>query len=82
MAHLPVVLVPGIAVEERGAGLVLTTPAGHAIAVQVHRGQVALVSAQYAPRFGVVLPTQCLAVTLVDGHGEVEFSWEGGVDAG
>jgi uncharacterized heparinase superfamily protein len=71
------ILHPEIRVEARGEGrYTLTTPRGQLIAVTISGGQGELREAQYAPRFGVILPTQCLAVTLSDGRSTVEFDWE------
>jgi hypothetical protein len=38
-------------------------------------GHARLERANYAPEFGSVIATQCLAVYLVDGQAETLFSW-------
>ncbi len=53
----------------------LTLPGGKHLRVQVHVGAAQLEAARYAPEFGRVLATQCLAVTLVQGRCVLEWIW-------
>ena len=53
----------------------LTLPDGQALRVVVVAGQARLEAASYAPEFGTVQPTQCLAVELAQGQAEVEWAW-------
>ncbi|MBX3705061.1 MAG: alginate lyase family protein [Pseudomonadales bacterium] len=43
--------------------------------MEVHTGRAHVEPAHYAPRFGEVLPTRCIAVTLDEGRGRVRFRW-------
>jgi hypothetical protein len=43
--------------------------------VHVGTGSACVEAAMHAPRFGVLLDTQCLAVTLDSGRATTRFSW-------
>lgn len=45
------------------------------VSVEVIQGQANAVSAHHAPRFGVLLTVDCLAVTLVDGRASTRWTW-------
>ena len=45
------------------------------ILVKVGNGSGRLENARFAPEFGKVLPTQCIAVDLQDGNAQVRLSW-------
>jgi uncharacterized heparinase superfamily protein len=53
----------------------LTLPKGQKLRVKVLAGRARLEPASYAPEFGIVLSTQCLAVELVQGQARVELLW-------
>ena len=53
----------------------LTLSAGHNLRVTVATGHSRIESADYAPEFGCVLPTQCLTVELTQGQAVVELVW-------
>jgi uncharacterized heparinase superfamily protein len=53
----------------------LTLSKGQCLHVKVHAGRAGLESASYAPEFGLVLSTRCLAVELVQGQALVEWLW-------
>ena len=53
----------------------LTLPNGERLRVQVLAGVARLDAARYAPEFGRVLATRCLAVTLVQGRSVLEWIW-------
>ena len=48
---------------------------GRLVLVKVGNGSGRLEDADFAPEFGKVLPTQCLAVDLQDGNAQVRLSW-------
>ncbi len=48
---------------------------GELILVEVDNGLGQLESASFAPEFGKVLPTQCIAVDLQNGNAQVRLSW-------
>lgn len=48
---------------------------GRLILVTVGKGLGRLENAAFAPEFGKVLPTQCIAVDLQDGNAQVRLSW-------
>jgi uncharacterized heparinase superfamily protein len=48
---------------------------GRLILVKVGNGLGRLENAVFAPEFGKVLPTQCIAVDLQDGNAQVRLSW-------
>lgn len=53
----------------------LKLPSGDCLRVVVPAGTARTEPARYAPEFGVVLPTQCLAVALAQGQATVEWIW-------
>jgi uncharacterized heparinase superfamily protein len=53
----------------------LTLPKGQSLRVKVLAGRARLEPASYAPEFGIVLSTQCLAVELAIGQALVEWLW-------
>ena len=53
----------------------LNLPCGQSLNLSVQKGAGRLVQASYAPEFGKVLPTQCLAVDLVDGQALIMLRW-------
>jgi uncharacterized heparinase superfamily protein len=53
----------------------LTLAGGQHLRMVVSAGLGRIEPASYAPEFGVVLPTQCLAVALTQGHAQVEWLW-------
>ena len=48
---------------------------GRLVLVKVFNGSSRLENAVFAPEFGKVLPTQCIAVDLHDGKALVRLSW-------
>lgn len=48
---------------------------GRLILVKVGNGSGRLENAGFAPEFGKILPTQCIAVDLQDGNAQVRLSW-------
>jgi uncharacterized heparinase superfamily protein len=53
----------------------LNLPSGQRLVVRVLAGQPQLNLSNYAPEFGVVLATKCLAVDLENGQAKVEWTW-------
>ena len=53
----------------------LTLAGGQNLCVMALEGQGCIESASYAPEFGIVLPTQCLAVYLTQGQARVKWIW-------
>jgi uncharacterized heparinase superfamily protein len=53
----------------------LTLAGGQGICVRVVKGVASLEPASYAPEFGKVMATMCLAVALVAGESRVVFEW-------
>jgi hypothetical protein len=53
----------------------LTLPGGQILRVTVETGLSRIETASYAPEFGIVLPTQCLAVELAQGQAQIELRW-------
>ena len=53
----------------------LTLADGQILCVKVLEGRGYMEPASYAPEFGIVLPTQCLAVELTQGHARVKWLW-------
>lgn len=49
---------------------------GQEVRLQVEAGVARLLPAEYAPEFGRVIPTQCLAVALVAGEARIMFEWD------
>jgi hypothetical protein len=48
---------------------------GSLILVKIGNGLARLENAAFAPEFGKVLPTQCIAVDLDDGNAQVRLIW-------
>jgi uncharacterized heparinase superfamily protein len=48
---------------------------GERVRVEVINGAARIEPAQYAPEFGKVFPTRCLAVELVEGKAETAWTW-------
>ena len=70
------VLHPFVQITADGANTwQLTLTNGQRLRVKVHTGSSRMEPASYAPEFGIVLSTQCLAVELVNGHAFVELIW-------
>jgi hypothetical protein len=53
----------------------LSLSGGNTLHITVLVGRGRIDPASYAPGFGLVLPTQCLTVELVQGQSEVEWAW-------
>ena len=53
----------------------LTLAGGQNLRVVVSAGLGRIEPASYAPEFGVLLPTQCLAVELTQGQARIEWLW-------
>jgi uncharacterized heparinase superfamily protein len=53
----------------------LTLASGQNVRVVVSAGLGRIEPGSYAPEFGIVLPTQCLAVELTEGQARVEWLW-------
>jgi uncharacterized heparinase superfamily protein len=70
------ILHPGVQIAVDGENTwQLTLPKGQSLRVKVLAGRARLEPASYAPEFGIVLSTQCLAVDLVHGQALVEWLW-------
>lgn len=70
------ILHPGVQVSAAGNNVwQLTMAGGLNLRVLVLAGKGHIESASYAPKFGVVLPTQCLVVELTQGQARVEWLW-------
>ncbi len=54
----------------------LVLPLGGSVRVSVLSGLADIEPSHYAPEFGRVLPTQCLAVSLVNGQAVTQFIWD------
>jgi uncharacterized heparinase superfamily protein len=54
----------------------LTLPMGEGVRVTVLSGFAEIESSWYAPEFGKVLPTKCLAVALVKGQAVTQIIWD------
>jgi uncharacterized heparinase superfamily protein len=50
-------------------------PSGAEVVIQIKNGNGFQEAAHYAPEFGVIMDTQCLAVELDRGHSLVNFLW-------
>jgi hypothetical protein len=48
---------------------------GRLVLIQVVNGSSRLEDADFAPEFGKVLPTQCIAVDLQEGKAQVRLNW-------
>ncbi len=53
----------------------LALPSGQFLQVHVLAGRPAIEPARYAPEFGKVLQTQCLAVELIQGQAQTKWIW-------
>lgn len=70
------ILHPLTHVNSAGAGVwQLTLAGGQGIRVRVVKGVARLEPASYAPEFGRVVPTMCLAVELVARESQIAFEW-------
>jgi uncharacterized heparinase superfamily protein len=70
------ILHPGVQIAADGENTwQLTLPKGQSLRVKVLAGRARLEPASYAPEFGIVLSTQCLAVELAIGQALVEWLW-------
>ena len=70
------ILHPGVQIAADGENTwQLTLPKGQCLRVKVVAGRARLEPASYAPEFGIVLSTQCLAVELGIGQALVEWLW-------
>ena len=57
------------------ADWMLRLPSGQTVSLSVKAGNGSIEPANYAPRFGQVLRTRCLAVGLIGGGGQVSVRW-------
>jgi len=70
------ILHPSVTVVPVGSNTWQLTLAGaQNLRVVVSDGLGRIEPASYAPEFGIVLPTQCLAVELTQGQARVEWLW-------
>lgn len=70
------ILHPGVKVTAADNNIwQLTLAGGQNLRVMVMEGQGCLEPASYAPEFGIVLPTQCLAVELTQERARVKWIW-------
>jgi uncharacterized heparinase superfamily protein len=70
------ILHPGVQVSAAGSNSwQLTLTSGQNLRVLVLAGDGRIEPASYAPEFGIVLSTQCLAVELTRGQARVEWLW-------
>jgi len=70
------ILHPGVRVTAADNNIwQLTLAGGQNLRVMVMEGQGCLEPASYAPEFGIVLPTQCLAVELTQEQARVKWIW-------
>ena len=53
----------------------LSVNAGVTIGFDVLEGDASLVEARYAPEFGVVRATRCIAVQLREGQSRIKMAW-------
>ena len=78
-AHVAIaryILHPNVQITAAGGNTwQLVLPGGKTLRVVVVAGQARLEAASYAPEFGIVQPTQCIAVGLAQGQAEVEWVW-------
>jgi uncharacterized heparinase superfamily protein len=69
-------LAPGIAVSVQSDGhWLLVDAGGPLLRMEVERGLARREDSSYAPRFGVLEPAACLAVTLDRGRAATRWSW-------
>jgi uncharacterized heparinase superfamily protein len=70
------VLHPGVQITTAGVNTwELTLPGGQSLRAVALAGCPRIELASYAPEFGTVRPTQCLAVELIQGQALVEWHW-------
>lgn len=70
------ILHPSIRIEANSSQAIqLLLPGGRRIAIDVQIGRGRLQEASFAPEFGKVLPTRCLAVDLNEGVASVRICW-------
>lgn len=70
------ILHPDAHVERAGdAEWTATLSGGHVIGLRIESGSGRLEPAHYAPEFGKVLATHCLAVHLSGGQGVTRIAW-------
>jgi uncharacterized heparinase superfamily protein len=70
------ILHPGVQIAVDGENTwQLTLPKGQCLCVKVLAGRARLEPASYAPEFGIVFSTRCLAVELIQGQALVEWLW-------
>lgn len=70
------ILHPTVRVAAIGKGAwQLTLPSGQSLRFAVLAGRARVEPARYAPEFGKVLATQCLALELVEGQARTEWIW-------
>ena len=70
------ILHPNISVRRVAADCFhLNLANGRLVFVKIGNGTGRLEHANFAPEFGKVLPTQCIAVDLQDGHAQVRLIW-------
>jgi len=62
-------------VVHSGSTLSLQRSGLPSILVRVVQGQLRLDAASYCPEFGLVMPTQCLSVSLINGQAMTQFQW-------
>lgn len=69
-------LAPGLRLQVVGGGVWRVLGGDHELArVEVQSGIAEPAPSQHAPRFGVLLPTQALAVGLQGGRAVTRWSW-------
>ncbi len=70
------ILHPAVQVAEAGENeWLLVLPRGENVHIKVLTGRAKLEPANYAPEFGRVLPTHCLAVSLAEGLARTQLIW-------
>lgn len=78
-AHVSVaryILHPDVQLSTEGRNVLqLSLLNGQELRVEVNNGAARIEPAQYAPEFGKVIPTKCLAVELVEGKAETTWTW-------
>lgn len=60
---------------ERSSRCLLTLPGGERVSIEVVVGEFRLESSYYAPEFGKIIETRCLAVVLVGGASVTKLQW-------
>lgn len=70
------ILHPAVQVATAGENeWLLVLPGGESVRVKVLSGRSTLQPGSYAPEFGKVLPTHCLAVSLTEGQAQTQLIW-------